>query len=51
MDTFEEEVAVDLKAVVNELKELETDMADIDKEILKNCKELGIDAPVFGDAL
>lgn len=47
VDTFEEEEPVDLKAVVSELKKLETDMVDVDKEILKNCKELGIDAPVF----
>lgn len=47
VDTFEEEEPVDLKAVVAELKSLETEMIDIDKEILANCKELGIDAPVF----
>lgn len=47
VDTFEEEEPVDLKAVVSELKELEADMVDVDKEIIKNCKELGIDAPVF----
>jgi len=47
VDTFEEEEPVDLKAVVNELKELESDMIDIDKEIFKNCKELGIEPPVF----
>lgn len=47
VDTFEEEEPVDLKAVVGELKNLEMDMADIDREILENCKELGIDAPVF----
>ena len=47
MDTFEEGDPVDLKAVVAELKTLESEMADIDQEILANCKELGIDAPVF----
>ncbi len=47
VDTFEEEDPVDLKAVVAELKTLESEMADIDQEILANCKELGIDAPVF----
>lgn len=46
VDTFEEEEPVDLKAVVDELKNIETEMTDIDKEILSNCKELGIDAPV-----
>ncbi len=47
VDTFEAEEPIDLKAVVAELKILETEMADIDKEILANCEELGIDAPVF----
>ena len=47
MDTFEEEEPVDLKAVVDELKALEVDMVDIDREILANCNTLGIDAPVF----
>lgn len=47
VDTFEEEEPVDLKAVVAELKTLESQMVEIDKEILANCEELGIDAPVF----
>jgi type I restriction enzyme M protein len=47
VDTFEEEESVDLKIVVDELKELEIDIVDINKEILKNCNELGIYAPVF----
>ncbi len=46
VDTFEEEEPVDLKAVVDELKKLEYDMVDVDKEIAGYCKELGIDAPV-----
>ena len=48
VDTFEEEEPVDLKAVVAELKTLESEMVEIDKEILANCEELGIEAPVFG---
>jgi type I restriction enzyme M protein len=48
VDTFEEEEPVDLDAVVKELKSLEEEMAAVDKEISKNCKELGIEAPVFG---
>ena len=47
VDTFEEEEPIDLKTVVDELKSLEVDMAAIDKEILANCKKLGIVAPVF----
>ena len=47
VDTFEEEEPVDLKAVVAELKGLEADIADVDRRILKQCKELGIEAPVF----
>jgi len=48
VDTFEEEEPIDLKAVVEELKTLESEMSEIDQEILANCEELGIDAPVFG---
>jgi type I restriction enzyme M protein len=47
VDTFEEEEPVDLTAVAAELKSLEKEMTEIDQEILANCKELGIDAPVF----
>ena len=45
VDTFEEEVAVDLAAVSNELQSLESDIADIDKSISDFCKELNIKAP------
>jgi type I restriction enzyme M protein len=45
VDTFEEEEAVDLKAVAKELKKLETDMKATDATIEKYCKELGIDSP------
>lgn len=45
VDTFEEEEPVDLKAVAKELRDLETEMADTDKEIAAFCEELGIDSP------
>lgn len=45
VDTFEEEEAVNLKAVAKELKQLETDMKATDATIEKYCKELGIEAP------
>jgi type I restriction enzyme M protein len=45
VDTFEEEEAVNLKAVAKELKKLETDMKATDATIEKFCKELGIDSP------
>lgn len=50
VDTFEEEEPVDLTAVVKELKELEQQISEVDKEILKNCQELGIESPVFSGA-
>lgn len=46
VDTFEDEEAVDLDAVVKELKTIETDMTAIDKTIGGFCQELGIGAPV-----
>jgi type I restriction enzyme M protein len=45
IDTFEEEEAVNLKAVAKELKKLDADMKATDATIEKFCKELGIDAP------
>jgi type I restriction enzyme M protein len=45
VDTFEEEEAIDLAAVASELKELETEMGETDKEIAAFCKELNIDTP------
>ncbi len=45
VDTFEEEEPVDLKVVVDELKKLEDDMVDVDKEITGFCEQLGIDSP------
>jgi type I restriction enzyme M protein len=46
VDTFEEEVPVDLEAVVRELNQLELDMKETDAEIADYCKQLGIEAPV-----
>lgn len=45
VDTFEEEEAIDLKAVCAELKKLETEMESNDKTIAGFCKELGIEMP------
>ena len=45
VDTFEEEEPVDLKAVAKDLRDLEAEMADTDKEIAAFCEELGIDSP------
>jgi len=46
VDTFEEEEAVDLGVVVQELKKVEQDMVKTDEVIAGFCKELGIEAPV-----
>ena len=45
VDTFEEEEAVDLVAVSNELQSLENDIANTDKSISDFCDELNIKAP------
>jgi type I restriction enzyme M protein len=45
VDTFEEEEAVDLKTVSNQLKSLEKDIQTTDASIAEFCKELGIDTP------
>jgi type I restriction enzyme M protein len=47
VDTFEEEEPIDLEGVVAELKKLEVEIKELDKAILEQCKELGIDAPIF----
>jgi len=39
---FEEEEPIDIKAVMAEIKELETKRAELDKEIEVYLKELGI---------
>ena len=46
VDTFEEEDAVDIDAVVRELRSLEDDISQTDKAIAKFCSELGIESPV-----
>jgi len=45
VDTFEEEEAVDLKAVSKELREIAEQSRSTDATISKFCKELGIDTP------
>jgi type I restriction enzyme M protein len=45
VDTFEEEEAVNLKAVAKELKKLDVDMKATDATIAAYCKELGIETP------
>ncbi|HGO5301504.1 TPA: type I restriction-modification system subunit M [Vibrio harveyi] len=46
IDTFEEEVMVDLARVSRQLAENDNAMKSIDKKIAGFCLELGIDAPV-----
>jgi len=46
VDTFEEEEPIDIGAVAKDIKNLEGEIKEIDDEILKFCKELGIEAPV-----
>ena len=45
VDTFEEEEPVDLAAVAQELKAIDTDMATTDTTIADYCNQLGIDTP------
>jgi len=45
VDTFKEEVIINLKQVSEELKCLEIDMKETDLEIASFCLELGIDQP------
>lgn len=42
VDTFEEEEEIDIKAVMDEIKELEAKRAELDKEIAVYLKELGL---------
>ena len=46
VNTFEEEESIDLDKISYELQTLETEMKNIDKDILKYCEELGIKAPI-----
>jgi type I restriction enzyme M protein len=48
VDTFEEEDRIDMNAVVSQLKNIEEEIARTDKNIIRQCKELGIEPPVFG---
>jgi len=45
VDTFEEEEPVDLEAVAQELKAIDTDMATTDATIADYCKQLGTETP------
>lgn len=45
VDTFEEDEPVDLDAVLEELKAINREMADVDATIAGFCDELGIEAP------
>tara|TARA_R110002051_G_scaffold181460_1_gene250943 strand:+ start:10037 stop:11641 length:1605 start_codon:yes stop_codon:yes gene_type:complete len=45
VDTFEEEEPVDLAAVAQELKAIDTDMATTDATIADYCEQLGIETP------
>ena len=42
VDTFEEEEAIDLEAVSKRLKEIDDEIAEIDVELAKYFKELGV---------
>ena len=46
VDTFEEEEAVDLEAVANAIRELDSEIVSVDEEIKRYCEELGIKAPM-----
>ena len=46
VDTFEEEEPVDLRMVTQELSQIDSNMADIDKTVKGFCDELGLDAPL-----
>ena len=45
VDTFEEEESIDIEAVANELKSIETEMKKTDETIAGFCKELNIPTP------
>ena len=46
VNTFEEEESIDLDKISDDLQTLESEMKNIDKDILKYCEELGIKAPI-----
>lgn len=45
VDTFEEEEPVNLVDVTNAITSIETDLEDVDKQLIDFCKQLGIQAP------
>ena len=45
LDTFEKEESIDLESLASEIKKLEKEEIEIDKEIGGYCKELGIEPP------
>lgn len=45
VDTFEEEIEVNLDEVVAEIRQIDSDMVEIDKKIAGFCEELGIEGP------
>ena len=45
VDTFEAEESIDINAIANQLKALETEMKNTDAELTAFCKELNIDTP------
>jgi type I restriction enzyme M protein len=45
VDTFEAEESIDITAIANQLKALETEMKATDNEITEFCKELSIETP------
>jgi len=48
VDTFEPEPEIDLAEVTAEIKKLDVDSVEVDKQIAEFCKDLGI-GPPFGD--
>ncbi|MBO7719320.1 MAG: type I restriction-modification system subunit M [Methanosphaera sp.] len=47
VDTFEEEEAINLDELVDELEEIEKEIKKVDDKIIEYCKELGIRPPVI----
>lgn len=45
VDTFEEEEEIDLSEVSSNLKSLDKELEEVNKEIAEYCQELGIDTP------
>jgi type I restriction enzyme M protein len=45
IDTFEEEEIIDINEVSEKIKSIDVNMKEIDMEIVKYCKELGIESP------